>query len=132
MCDELACRISDCSESTGKLVAQDNPETSVILTEWMTTNISPRTDENVQGNLLQDSEQKFAYLPYHLQLSKLCSNAGITKTVARGQCFTTFDDAKLEKLGGSCREYNLLRSDPLSKMKGWMRGNTKIGPVYWR
>ena len=27
MCDELACRISDCSESTGKPVAQDNPET---------------------------------------------------------------------------------------------------------
>ena len=38
VCDELACRISDCSESTGKLVAQDNPETTVILTELMTTN----------------------------------------------------------------------------------------------
>ena len=27
MCDELACRISDCSQRTGELVAQDNPET---------------------------------------------------------------------------------------------------------
>ena len=34
MCDELACRISDCSERTGKLVAQDNPETTVIPTEY--------------------------------------------------------------------------------------------------
>ena len=33
MCDELACRISDCSERTGKPVAQDNPETTVIPTE---------------------------------------------------------------------------------------------------
>ena len=60
MCDELACRISDCSERTGKLVALDNPETTVILTELMTTNKSPRTDENVQGNLLQNYDHKFA------------------------------------------------------------------------
>ena len=45
--------------------------------------------------------------------------------MARGQ----YDDAELEKLGGSCREYNLPRSDPLSKVKGWICGNTKIGPV---
>ena len=121
MCDELACRISDCSERTGKLVAQDNPETTVIPTELMTTDKSHRTDENVQGNLLQDHEQKFPNLPYHLQLTKLCSNAGITKTVARRQHFTTFDDAELEKMRGSCREYTLPRSDPLSQVKEWIR-----------
>ena len=27
MCDELACRMFGCSERTGELVAQDNPET---------------------------------------------------------------------------------------------------------
>ena len=52
MCNELACRISDCSERTGELVAQDNSKNTVIPTELMTTNKSPRTDENVQGNLL--------------------------------------------------------------------------------
>ena len=82
MCDELACRISDCSERTGTLVAQENSEFTVILTELMTTNKSPRTDEKVQGNLLQDYEHKFANLPYHLQLTKLCTNVGFTKTVA--------------------------------------------------
>ena len=59
---------------------------------------SPRTDENVQGNLLQDYEQQFANLPYHLQFTKLCSNEGISKTVVRGQYFTTLDAAELEKL----------------------------------
>ena len=42
MCDELACRISGCSERTGEPVAEDNPETAVILTELMATNKSPR------------------------------------------------------------------------------------------
>ena len=92
MCDELACRISDCSERTGKLVV------TVIPTELMTTNKSLRTDEIVQGNLLQNYEHKFANIPYLLQLTKLCSNVGITKTVAREQYSTTLDHAELDKL----------------------------------
>ena len=128
MCDELACRISGCSERTGELVAQDNPETTVIPNELTTTNKSPRTDENVKRNVLHSYEQQFANLPDHLQLIKLCSNVGITKTVARRQHFTTLDDAELDTLGGSCREYTLLRDNAASKVKGWIRGNTKIGP----
>ena len=69
MCDGLACRISGCSEHTREPVAQDNPETTVIPTELSTTNKSPRTDNNVQGNLLQNYEQKLANLSEHLQLS---------------------------------------------------------------
>ena len=38
-------------------------------TELSTTNKTPRTNDNVQGNLLHDYEQKFANLPDHLQLS---------------------------------------------------------------
>ena len=67
VCDELACRISDCSERTFKLVAQDNSETTVLLKELLATNKSLRTDENVQGNLLHI---------YQLQLTKLCSKIG--------------------------------------------------------
>ena len=33
------------------------------------------------------------------------------------------------KLGGSCREYTLLRDNAASKVKGWIRGNTNIGPA---
>ena len=93
----------------------------------MTTSKSLRTDDKVQGHVLQNYEQKFANLPDHLQLTKLCSNVGITKTV-RGQYLTTLDDAELDKLGGSCREYTLPR-DNASEVKGWIRGNTKIGPT---
>ena len=51
MCDELACRISGCSLSTGIIVAQNNPETMVIPTELSTTNKTPMTNDNVQGKL---------------------------------------------------------------------------------
>ena len=37
--------------------------------------------------------------------------------------------AELAKLGGSCREYTLLRDDTSSQVKGWIRGNTKTGIV---
>ena len=29
----------------------------------------------------------------------------------------------------ACHEYTLLRDDPASKPKGWIKGNTRIGPV---
>ena len=59
----------------------------------------------------------------------MCSNASLVKTVATRQYFTTLDDAELDKLGGSCREYTLPRDDQSSQVKGWIRGNTKISPV---
>ena len=63
--------------------AQNIPESTVIPTELSTTNKTPRTNETVQGNLLHDYEQKIANLPDHVQLTKLCSTVGVTKTVAR-------------------------------------------------
>ena len=101
----------------------------VMPTELSTTNQPPPTDERVQGDLLLDYEQKFANVPAHLKLTKLCSNAGLANTVEKGQHFTTLGDTELDKLKGSCREYTLPRSDKLSQVKGWIRGNTKIGPV---
>ena len=59
-------------------------------TELSTTNKTPRTNDTVQGNLLHDYEQKFAILPDHLRLIKLCSNVGITKTVTK----TVFHDPR--------------------------------------
>ena len=49
--------------------------------------------------------------------------------MAKRQYFTTLDDAELDKLGGLCRECKAPRDDTSSKVKGWIRGNTKIGPA---
>ena len=62
-------------------------------------------------------------------MTKLCSNASLAKTVEKRQFFMTLDDDQLDRLNGSCREYTLPRSDQSSQVKGWIRGNTKIGPV---
>ena len=67
--------------------------------------------------------------PEQEKLTKLCSNAGFSKNVEKGQFFITLDGDTLDKLMGSCREYTLPRSDESSQVKGWIRGNTKIGPV---
>ena len=52
-----------------------------------------------------------------------------------GQFFTTLDDDDdddddaLNDMKGSCREYTFSRSEESSRVTGWIRGNTKIGPV---
>ena len=45
--------------------------------------------------MLREYEQKFADLPENVQLTKFCSNAGLAKTVEKGQYFTTLDDEEL-------------------------------------
>ena len=90
--------ISKCSKGTGKPVALDNPVTVVMPPEVSTTDQISPTDARAQGNLLRECEQKFANLPEQFQLTKLCSDAGLAKTVAKGQYFTTLDDTKLDRL----------------------------------
>ena len=93
--------------------------------EISTTNQTFQTDAGVQGNVLRKYEQRFADLPEHAKLTKLCS---VAKTVEKGQYFTTLDDDQFDRLNGSCREYTLPRSDQSFQVKGWIGGNTKIGP----
>ena len=47
----------------------------------------------------------------------------------KGQFFITPDDGASDEMKGSCREYTLPRSEESSRVRGWIRGNTKIGPV---
>ena len=128
-CGELPWEVSECCKGTGKPVALGNLETMVMPPEVSTTDQISQTDARVQGILLREYELQFANLPEHFHLTKLCSNAGLAKTVEKGQYFTTLDDTELDTLKGSCREYTLPRSDQSSQVKGWIHGNTKIGPV---
>ena len=60
---------------------------------------------------------------------KLFSNASLLKNIEKGQFFITLDEEGPDDLKGSCREYTLSRSDESFHVKGWLRGNTKIGPI---
>ena len=63
MCDELAWRISGCSESTGKPVARNKWETLTMPTELSTTHNPPWTNEKVHKEtccaILNENSQIF-------------------------------------------------------------------------
>ena len=57
-------------------------------------------------------------------------DAGFLNVVENGQYFMTKDTADLSQFHAvACREYTLPRDEPASQPKGWIHGNTKIGPV---
>ena len=64
------------------------------------------------------------------KLSKFCMDAGFLYIVEIGQYFMTKDTAKFSQFHAvACREYTLPREEGASQPKGWIQGNTKIGPV---
>ena len=72
---------------------------------------------------------KFEQLPEDQKLSKLCSDAGL-KIVEKGQIFITLEEGEgPDEMKNLCREFSLPRSDEASRVRGWILGNTKIGPV---
>ena len=62
---------------------------------------------------------------------KFCTDAGFLTTVDVGQYFMTKDTEGFSRFAGpvTCREYTLPRDEKSTEPKGWIRGNTKIGPV---
>ena len=57
-------------------------------------------------------------------------DAGFLNVVGIGQYFMTKDTAEFSQFRAvACREYTLPRDEEASQPKGWIQGNTKIGPV---
>ena len=58
-------------------------------------------------------------------------DAGFLHVVEIGQYFMTKDTAEFSQFTDAvaCREYTLPRDEEASQPKGWIQGNTKIGPV---
>ena len=58
-------------------------------------------------------------------------DAGFLNVVEIGQYFMTEDTAEFSHFTDAvaCRESTLPRDEETSEPKGWIRGNTKIGPV---
>ena len=46
-----------------------------------------------------------------------------------GQYFVTRNASEFLLRSVACREYTLPRDDPASEPKGWIQGNTRIGPI---
>ena len=58
-------------------------------------------------------------------------DAGFLNVVEIGQYFMTKDTGDLTQFHAvACREYTLPREDGSSQPRGWIQGNTKIGPCW--
>ena len=81
--------------------------------------------------LLQQYGERIEKLSQQDKLSKFCMDAGFLHVVENGQYFMTKDTADLSQFTDAvaCREYTLPREEKASQPKGWIHGNTKIGPV---
>ena len=84
-----------------------------------------------QENLLQKHKQRVENLPQPDRVIKICTDAGFLKTVEVGQYFMTKHTDEFSQFTEpvTCREYTLPRDEKATDPKGWIRGNTKIGPV---
>ena len=98
---------------------QSNPS---FVPSVIKTNI-PLNDDPAQERIEKLSEQH--------RLSKCCTDAGFLTTAEVGQYFMTKDTEEFSQFTDSvaCREYTLPRDESSSDPKGWIRRNTKIGPV---
>ena len=81
-----------------------------------------------QNLLLQRYEERIKLLSQENKVSKFWMDAGFVHVVEVGQYFMT-KDTKEQFFTWACREYTLPRNDGSSQPKGWIQGNTKIGPV---
>ena len=80
---------------------------------------------------MQRYRERIEKLSQQDRVSKFCTDAGFLTTVEVGQYFMTKDTEEFSQFTESvaCREYTLPREEDTSEPKGWIRGNTKIGPV---
>ena len=99
---------------------------SIVLSA-IKTEVSLDCDDDL---LLQQYEERIEKLSQQDRLSKFCMDARFLSVVEIGQYFMTEDTGDLTQFHAvACREYTLPREDGSSQPRGWIQGNTKIGPV---
>ena len=101
---------------------------SIVLSEIKAEVLLENDIPSHQNLLLQRYEKRIKLLPQENKVSKFCMDAGFIHVVEIGQYFMT-KDTEEQFFARACREYTLPRSDESSQPKGWIQGNTRIGPV---
>ena len=124
MCEEYE-SLHDRSGRPDKVMGQ-----SFVLSATKTEAPWDSDDPAYQNFLLQQYGERIEKLSQQVKLSKFCMDAGFLSVVENGQYFMTKDTGDLTQFRAvACREYTLPREDEASQPKGWIQGNTKIGPV---
>ena len=122
MCEEFE-TLQDRSGQPDVLMGQ-----SIVLSEIKAEVPLENNIPSHQNILLQRYEERIEMLSQENKVSKFCLDAGFMHVVEIGQYFMT-KDTEEQFFARACREYTLPRSDESSQPKGWIQGNTRIGPV---
>ena len=103
-------------------------EQSIVLSEIKAEVLLENDIPSHQNLLLQRCEERIKLLSQENKVSKFCMDAGFIHVVEIGQYFMT-KDTEEQFFARACREYTLPRNYESSQPKGWIQGNTRIGPV---
>ena len=122
ICDEY----DDQPDSVGEPVILEGQ--SIVLGEIKAEVPAHDEDPRYDQIVWQQYFQQVKSLSPENRLSKFCKEAGFMSVVEVGQYFVTRNASEfLHTI--ACREYTLPRDDEASQPKGWIRGNTRIGPI---
>ena len=126
MCEEY----ETLHDRSGQPVVGGQSSSSLVLSVIKTEVPLDCDDLANKDLLLQQYGERIEKLSKQDKLSKFCMDAGFLNVVEIGQYFMTKDTAEFSQFHAvACREYTLPREEEASQPKGWIQGNTKIGPV---
>ena len=122
---------SACQARTGRSALAGQSDPLFDPASLLMTTPTPSTEVRAQEELLQKYKERVERLSQQDRVIKICTDAGFLTAVEVGQYFLTQDTAEFSQFTDSvaCREYIFPRNEKSSDPKGWIRGNTKIGPV---
>ena len=98
------------------MVGQSDP--LFVPTSSLMKTPTPSNDDPAQEDLLQNYQVQVDKLSQQNRVIKFCTDAGFLTTVDVGQYFITTDTGEFSQF-----------TESVACPKGWIRGNTKIGPV---
>ena len=103
---------------------------SIVLSEIKAE--VPLQNENSMNHQIrwQQYIERIESLSPESKVSRFCMEAGLMCIVEVGQYFMTKDTGDFRQFCSvACREYTLPRDVESSQPRGWIQGNTRIGPV---
>ena len=113
-------------DNTGEPVILEGQ--SIVLREVKAEALAREEPED-SNILLRKYFQQVKQLSPGNRLGKFCKEARLMSVVEVGQYFVTRNASEFLLRTVACLEYTLLRDDPASEPKGWIQGNTRIGPI---
>ena len=121
-----------CQARTGRPVLAGQSDPLFDSASLLMTTPTPSAEVLAQEVLLQKHNERVQRISQQNRVIKFCIDAGFLTTVEVGQYFMTKDTEEFSQFTEpvTFREYTLPRDEKSFDPKGWIRGNTKIGPVF--